>query len=357
MQITPLLKSSGLKSVSLAALAITLGSACLPSDVLAQDRPRRGQWTGGERGDGPVRTSRAERSSSDEQTSRNRGLWQDEGRIAREGAAPLAGPPRREAPPAVATPARSERQEPRGPARIESVPVPASTARPAGIGPASESRNDPARRDANVWSDQRDRNDAQTARPHDSNARADRKRREASNPVMTDGRRRIDTPPANTRNDSGDRDWRDTERHRDDHNWRDDRNRRDDRSWGNDRNWRDERNRRDYRDHRGVERYWDRWQWRNDRRYNWQDYRRYNRSLFSPGYYYAPYRDYRYRRLSIGFYLDWLFFSSRYWIHDPWQYRLPAVWGPYRWVRYYDDVLLVDTYTGEVVDVIYDFFW
>jgi len=26
-------------------------------------------------------------------------------------------------------------------------------------------------------------------------------------------------------------------------------------------------------------------------------------------------------------------------------------------VRYYDDVVLVDTYTGEVVDVIYDFFW
>jgi hypothetical protein len=28
-----------------------------------------------------------------------------------------------------------------------------------------------------------------------------------------------------------------------------------------------------------------------------------------------------------------------------------------RWVRYYDDVLLVDVYTGEVVDVIHDFFW
>ena len=31
--------------------------------------------------------------------------------------------------------------------------------------------------------------------------------------------------------------------------------------------------------------------------------------------------------------------------------------GPYRWVRYYDDALLVDIYSGEVVDVIYDFFW
>ena len=26
-------------------------------------------------------------------------------------------------------------------------------------------------------------------------------------------------------------------------------------------------------------------------------------------------------------------------------------------LRYYDDVLLVDTYSGEVVDVIYEFFW
>ena len=52
-----------------------------------------------------------------------------------------------------------------------------------------------------------------------------------------------------------------------------------------------------------------------------------------------------------------LFFGSRYWINDPWRYRLPEVYGPYRWVRYYDDVLLVDIYSGEVVDVIYDFFW
>ena len=38
-------------------------------------------------------------------------------------------------------------------------------------------------------------------------------------------------------------------------------------------------------------------------------------------------------------------------------YRLPPAWGPYRWVRYWDDALLVDTRTGMVVDVIYSFFW
>jgi hypothetical protein len=66
---------------------------------------------------------------------------------------------------------------------------------------------------------------------------------------------------------------------------------------------------------------------------------------------------YTYRRYGIGGYLGSLFYGSSYWITNPWQYRLPDVWGPYRWVRYYDDVLLVDIYTGEVVDVIYDFFW
>ena len=73
--------------------------------------------------------------------------------------------------------------------------------------------------------------------------------------------------------------------------------------------------------------------------------------------YYSPYRNHRYTRFSIGFSLGSLFYSNRYWINDPWQYRLPEVYGPYRWVRYYDDALLVNIYTGEVVDVIYSFFW
>ena len=102
---------------------------------------------------------------------------------------------------------------------------------------------------------------------------------------------------------------------------------------------------------------WNRQAWRDSRRYRWRDYRRAHRSIFRLGRYYAPYRAHRYNRLSIGFYLDSLFFSSRYYINDPWSYRLPEVYGPYRWVRYYDDVVLVDIYTGEVVDVIHDFFW
>jgi len=101
---------------------------------------------------------------------------------------------------------------------------------------------------------------------------------------------------------------------------------------------------------------WDR-NWRSNNRYDWQRYRAYNRNAYHVGRYYSPYRDYDYRRLSIGYRLAPLFFSQDYWIGDPGYYRLPDVYGPYRWVRYYDDALLVDVYSGEVVDVIYDFFW
>lgn len=97
--------------------------------------------------------------------------------------------------------------------------------------------------------------------------------------------------------------------------------------------------------------------WRRDNRYDWFSYRNANRNLFRGDRYYSPYRNWNYRRLSIGFMLQPLFYSSSYWIDDPWQYRLPDAYGPYRWVRYYDDALLVDIYTGEVVDVINDFFW
>src|SRR5690606_25032676 len=67
--------------------------------------------------------------------------------------------------------------------------------------------------------------------------------------------------------------------------------------------------------------------WRNRRRYDWHRYRNSNRVVFRIGAYYAPYRNYAYRRLGIGALLNSLFYSSSYWINDPWQYRLPAVYG------------------------------
>ncbi|WP_286773438.1 RcnB family protein [Sphingomonas sp. 66-10] len=98
--------------------------------------------------------------------------------------------------------------------------------------------------------------------------------------------------------------------------------------------------------------------WRRDTRYNWSNYRYRNRSVFHLPRYYAPYGwDYGYRRFSVGVMLSAPLFVEDYWIDDPWTYRLPEVYGPYRWVRYYNDALLVDVDSGEVVDVIYDIFW
>lgn len=121
-------------------------------------------------------------------------------------------------------------------------------------------------------------------------------------------------------------------------------------------------NRRDNRyDNRRNNRYDNnrRWNtsWRNDRRYDWRSHRTRYSNNYRLGRYHVPYNNWSYRRLSIGFSLWPLFYSNQYWINDPWQYRLPDVYGPYRWVRYYDDALLVDIHSGEVVDVIYDFFW
>ena len=123
-----------------------------------------------------------------------------------------------------------------------------------------------------------------------------------------------------------------------DNNWRYNNQRWGHQNWGNNQNW--------SRD------------WRNDRRYDWQRYRTTNRDLFRQPRYYSPYgNNYGYQRFGIGIYLESIFFGSRYRINDPWRYRLPDSQWPYEWTRYYDDVLLVDTRNGYVVDVIYGFFW
>ena len=97
--------------------------------------------------------------------------------------------------------------------------------------------------------------------------------------------------------------------------------------------------------------------WRNDRRYDWYGHRQRYSNYYQPGRYYSPYRGHNYSRISIGFSLGSGYYGSRYWINDPGYYRLPPSYGSYRWVRYYDDVLLVDLRSGRVVDVIRDFFW
>jgi hypothetical protein len=100
---------------------------------------------------------------------------------------------------------------------------------------------------------------------------------------------------------------------------------------------------------------WDRG-WRNNGRYDWQRYRYENRRAFHLGPYYAPYRGYYYNPLDIGIVLDSLFYDRNYWI-DPGYYDLPPAPPGAEWIRYYNDVVLVDVYSGQVIDVIHDFFW
>ena len=102
---------------------------------------------------------------------------------------------------------------------------------------------------------------------------------------------------------------------------------------------------------------WDRG-WRGDGRFDYRGYRTQNNGLFRLPRYYAPGGwGYGYRRFSPGFTIASVLFEQEYWIDDPYAYRLPPAWGPYRWVRYYNDALLVDLRSGYVVDTVYGIFW
>lgn len=96
--------------------------------------------------------------------------------------------------------------------------------------------------------------------------------------------------------------------------------------------------------------------WRQDQRYNWHDYRERHRSVFRVGIYYDPF-GWGYQPFGIGWRLWPAYYEQSFWINDPYMYDLPYAPWPYEWVRYYDDALLVNVYTGEVADVIHDFFW
>lgn len=123
-------------------------------------------------------------------------------------------------------------------------------------------------------------------------------------------------------------------------------------------------NRDDRRDHRNDRRD-DRRDYRNDRRDNvqdrnhrwgrddWRGYRNQNRALYARGNWRAPFR---YNAFRNGVRIAPSYYASRYWISDPWRYRLPPVGYSQRWVRHYNDVILVDTRRGVVIDVIRNFY-
>ena len=96
--------------------------------------------------------------------------------------------------------------------------------------------------------------------------------------------------------------------------------------------------------------------WRHDNRYDWNNWRRHHRNKFHLGWYYDPF-GWDYFRYGIGWRMWPSYYGNSFWLHDPWQYRLPPAYGPYRWVRYHYDAVLVNIYTGQIADIVYDFFW
>lgn len=95
--------------------------------------------------------------------------------------------------------------------------------------------------------------------------------------------------------------------------------------------------------------------WRNDRRYDWRERRYRNRSLFHLGLYVDPF-GWGYQPYSIGYDLQPGYYQQNYWI-DPALYGLPFPPPGAQWVRYWNDAVLVDMYSGEIIDSIPGFFW
>jgi Ni/Co efflux regulator RcnB len=149
-------------------------------------------------------------------------------------------------------------------------------------------------------------------------------------------------PPAATQRDDRDRD-RDNDRDRGG-NWNNDR-RGDNNRFDNDR--------RD-RDNRG----WD--NRRGDNRPR-ADFRRYQRNFAAPQRFRAPvYRrpaGWYSHRWTFGEFLPAAFFGRSYWIDNFYNFGLMD--PPYGtvWVRYGSDALLIDRYTGEVIQVVYRVFY
>ncbi len=64
-----------------------------------------------------------------------------------------------------------------------------------------------------------------------------------------------------------------------------------------------------------------------------------------------------YRRYSYGEFLPQIFFGQDYWLYDYSDYGLPYPPPGAAWVRYGPDALLIDRYSGEIIQVVYGVFY
>jgi Ni/Co efflux regulator RcnB len=95
--------------------------------------------------------------------------------------------------------------------------------------------------------------------------------------------------------------------------------------------------------------------WQNNGQYDWRGYRNNHGSLFHLSVYIDPF-SWGYQPYSTGWRMWPAYYGNQYWI-DPAMYDLPFPPPGCAWVRYWNDAVLVDIYTGTVVDAIPGFFW
>jgi Ni/Co efflux regulator RcnB len=68
--------------------------------------------------------------------------------------------------------------------------------------------------------------------------------------------------------------------------------------------------------------------------------------------YVAPYRDWRYSTVRPGYQLRSGFYTQRYFVTNPGQYRLRPGARNQQWIRYGNDLLLVNVRNGRVLQVV-----
>ena len=125
------------------------------------------------------------------------------------------------------------------------------------------------------------------------------------------------------------------------------------------RHWDHDRDRRSGWD-RDDRRWWDRdWDDRYDRDSRWERgrYPSVYSSLNRYRYAWRPPSGFYSRSWGYGDFLPRGWFGSGYGINDPWRFELPRAPLGFDWVRSGDDALLIDQYTGRIVQVVRNIFW
>lgn len=89
-------------------------------------------------------------------------------------------------------------------------------------------------------------------------------------------------------------------------------------------------------------------------REDWQDYRRDHRQAFKGNRFNAPFK---YRSFNNGARLTAGYYAPRYYVNNYKAFRLPTPGYNQRYVRHYNDVLLVNVRSGNIIRVFRNFYW